>query len=322
MPSVTITTRQTASGPRHVVRYRLGGRAYPLVHAGSFRTKKDANTRRDLVGGELAAGRNPQVLLDRLRDPAPIRTFADWADAYRLSRVDIAPSTRENLEHRVAALLSAFTYRDVQEWIAGQQLMPSTIRSYTATLRQVLDYAEVDPNPARDARVKLPRQEHEQVTPPSRRDVELMVTNAPERWRLLLTVLAETGMRVSELLSVEWSDVDVAGERLRVQKARSKTKRARWVPVSAELVDEILRATPPDDRAGRVFQGSRAAVERMMGRACQRAGIAHYSPHDLRHRWASLKVKQGVPITEIAAHLGHSQHSMSLDVYSHVLLDD
>jgi hypothetical protein len=59
MASALITTRQTKSGSRYVVRYRLGGRAYPLVHGGSFRTLKEARARRDVVAGEIAAGRNP-----------------------------------------------------------------------------------------------------------------------------------------------------------------------------------------------------------------------------------------------------------------------
>lgn len=209
----------------------------------------------------------------------------------------------------------------MQEWISGAALKPSTVRSYVATLRQVLDYAGADPNPARDPRVRLPRQEREQITPPSAREGEAIILNAPPRWRLLLTSLAETGMRISELLSVEWADIDQAGERLRVRKGKTAAAR-RWVPVGRDLLDEILRATPADDRVGSVFSGSRAAVERMMTRACESAGIARYSPHDFRHRWASLQVKRGVPITEIAAHLGHSQHAITLNVYSHVLLDD
>jgi len=47
----------------------LGGRAYPIVHAGSFRTLKEAKTRRDLVAGELAAGRNPAEALQALLRP-------------------------------------------------------------------------------------------------------------------------------------------------------------------------------------------------------------------------------------------------------------
>jgi hypothetical protein len=73
MPSLTITTRQTRTGPRYVVRYRLGGRAYPIVHGGSFRTLKEAKARRDLIAGELAAGRNPADALGAMleKPPAP-----------------------------------------------------------------------------------------------------------------------------------------------------------------------------------------------------------------------------------------------------------
>ncbi len=56
-----------------------------------------------------------------------------------------------------------------------------------------------------------------------------------------------------------------------------------------------------------------------MARACKAAGIAHFSPHDLRHRYASIQVKRGVPGTDLAAQLGHARTSMTLDVYSHVV---
>ena len=59
MPSLTITTRRTRSGPRYVVRYRLGGRTYPVEHGGSFRTLREAKARRDLIGGEFC-GHGPK----------------------------------------------------------------------------------------------------------------------------------------------------------------------------------------------------------------------------------------------------------------------
>jgi integrase len=58
-----------------------------------------------------------------------------------------------------------------------------------------------------------------------------------------------------------------------------------------------------------------------MTRACVAAGIPHYHPHDLRHRYASVKIAEGVPVTDLAAQLGHSKKSMTLDVYSHVLVE-
>ncbi len=59
-----------------------------------------------------------------------------------------------------------------------------------------------------------------------------------------------------------------------------------------------------------------------MARARKSAGIADYSPHDLRHRYASVQVARGVPVTLIATPLGHRRNSMTLDTYSHVLIDE
>src|SRR5438132_8046471 len=74
--SALITTRRTKSGPRYVVRYRLGGRAYGLVHGGSFRTLKEARARRDLLAGELANGRNPADVLKALSQPQVRQDFS------------------------------------------------------------------------------------------------------------------------------------------------------------------------------------------------------------------------------------------------------
>jgi hypothetical protein len=104
MPSLTITTRQTTSGPRYVVRFRLGGRAYPIVHGGSFRTLKEAKARRDFIGGEIAAGRNPADALRTLGEMPKVRTFTEWAEAYRTSRVDIAAETAKNLSSHLKAM--------------------------------------------------------------------------------------------------------------------------------------------------------------------------------------------------------------------------
>jgi integrase len=86
----------------------------------------------------------------------------------------------------------------VQEWISDLGLKPSTTRLYLTTLRAVLDFAGVDPNPARDRRVRLPRQERVLVDPPSGQDVETIICTVPKRWRLPLRVLEQTGMRVGE----------------------------------------------------------------------------------------------------------------------------
>jgi len=90
-------------------------------------------------------------------------------------------------------------------------------------------------------------------------------------------------------------------------------------------MEEIEQACPPDDRTAerRVFPGAnRQTVGNAMRNACKNAGIASYSPHDLRHRFISVKVREGVPITEISAQVGHSRKSLTLDTYSPVLVGD
>jgi integrase len=82
------------------------------------------------------------------------------------------------------------------------------VRNYLGTLRLVLDFAELDPNPARDRRVKLPRPEENVPNPPSAAEVATIVENAPQRWRLAIRVLEQTGMRIGELVGLEWGDVD------------------------------------------------------------------------------------------------------------------
>src|SRR5262245_48727017 len=95
--TLSIYRRKTKSDEvRHIVRYRLGGRAYPLVHGGSFKTAREAKIRRDLIAGELAAGRNPAAVLVELRRPpvqVEIVTLRERFDDFIASRHDVSAST-------------------------------------------------------------------------------------------------------------------------------------------------------------------------------------------------------------------------------------
>ena len=333
MPSASITVRTGKSGRRFIVRYRLGGRAYPIQHGGSFKTMKEARARRDLIGGEIAAGRNPAILLRSMTEAPMVRTFTDVYDAFTASRVDVRPATLENYRtHRIrlVALLgdrdpAELTWQDVQIVVTAlsADLQPLSVRNYIGTFRQVLDFADLGVNVARDRRVKLPRPFEAIPNPPSAADVAAIVENAPHKWRLAIRVLAETGLRVGELGQLEWGDIDFENLRLRVRAGKTNAAR-RWVPVPERLMIAIGDTCPPDDRTAtrRVFPGAnKDTVGNAMRNACKTAGLASFSPHDLRHRFISVKLREGVPVTEIAAHVGHSRTSLTLDTYAHVLVD-
>src|SRR6185503_15357779 len=142
---------------------------------------------------------------------------------------------------------ATITSSDVQEWIAGLTLKPSSIRRYVATLRAVLDFAGVDPNPARDSRVKLPREERAVVDPPTAADVDTIIAAVPARWRLPLRVLEQTGMRVGELQALTWGDVDEQVLRFRVKAGKTAAAR-RWVAVPDWLMLEVAAVCRREDR--------------------------------------------------------------------------
>jgi integrase len=335
MASASITTRKTKSGTRrYVVRFRRGGRYFPIEHGGSFKTLREARVRRDLIAGELAAGRDPREGLRVLTEAPAAPTFAQTFGAFIESRVDVSGATVANYRthrDRLVAILGnrnplALSWQEVQEAVSAlsADLSPASVRIYVGTLRQVLDYAGADPNPAKDRRVKLPRKEQTVLEPPSADEVAAIIANAPPKWQLALRVLEQTGMRAGELSKLEWQDVDEAGSRFRIRGGKTAAAR-RWLAVPEWLMDELGSTIPHDDRTPerRVFPGATRQVLGMaMRRGCQAAGLALYSPHDLRHRYASVKVKEGVPVTELAAQLGHARKSMTLDTYSHVLLND
>jgi integrase len=330
-----IVKRHASDGTwRYLVRYRVGGRDTRDQYAGSFRREADAKTRRRWVEGELAAMRLPDLrMLEQEPQKAP--TLRDAAARWLQSRIDVADHTR--LQHRsdvnragdlLDRRLDEIRPADIAELVAklaeaGKRR--ETIRKTVMALAMIFDHAAVEPNPARDKRtVKLPRGERTEIKPPTAGHVLAVHRLLPERYRLALLTLDDTGMRLSELERLTWGDVDEQRGRWRVSAAVSKTSRARWVKVSPIVFAAVMALCPRDDRAPdrRVFQGFGGDRFRTaIARACTAAGVPTFSPHDLRHRRISLLLREEDPVT-VARLVGHARASMSLDTYGHVLPDE
>lgn len=227
MSSLTITTRKTRSGPRYVVRYRLGGRAYPIEHGGSFRTMREAKIRRDLVAGEIASGRNPRELLEAmLAMPAPVLTLSRWRDRFIASRIDVDDNTSKNYRSALKKACETFGERDpgtitadeVATWVAGlaQNYKPGTIALYLLSLRMLFDFIGLEPNVARDPRIKKPKQVREEPQPPTADHFLAIIEALGERWRLLFVTIEQGALRLGEAVSLRWADVDAANLRLRL----------------------------------------------------------------------------------------------------------
>ena len=278
MSHVFVTRRTTTAGsPRYVVRYRWGGRGFPLRHLASKPTLREAKALRDWAAGEMIAGRDPRASLRDLALHASDRSREQTVDqafeAFIAARLDTQPGTQANYwkaKRAFSAILGALDSKtlrvaDIQRAIGvlSEPLAPVTLAKYMNTLRQVLDFAEVEPNVARDRRVKLPAVVTEEPNPPDADHVVAMLRLLTPRWRLAFVTAEQTGMRVGEIASVTWADVDVAGSRFRM-KAKDTKSRARQVGAGARVADGRDRGFLPARGSG---AGAEGLPTRRRGRA-------------------------------------------------------
>jgi integrase len=321
---------------RYRVEYRPGGREERCRFAGSFKTRRLATVRAAAVEIELAALRLPGLALTA-DEPAPAPTFKQAALKWHESRVDVAASTR--LQHRIQLdkLLPLIGTRPIDKLgpadfvkvvatLHGQGVARETIRKTLGAGAMVLDHAGIRPNPARDKTIKLPREEPEEINPPSAEDVETVYRLIPEQHRLALLWLDWSGARVSSVDLTSQGDYDERRRRVRLRAATTKTRKPLWVELHPALAD-ALEATLPHRKfrnlEARLFAESGAdALRTAITKACKAAGIPVFSPHDLRHRRISLLHLRGVPWARIGEFVGQRDLTVTANTYTHVLSDE
>lgn len=127
--------------------------------------------------------------------------------------------------------------------------------------------------------------------------------------RNIVLLALYTGMRRTELLGLQWHEVDLERRLIRLPAERCKTNKARNVPLCDDAVAVLLvqRKRHPD--ITNVFYSARNKPLRDVGpilaRACKRAGIDGFRFHDLRHTAASYLAQAGANTFRVAQFLGH-----------------
>jgi integrase len=151
----------------------------------------------------------------------------------------------------------------------------------------------------------------------SRNEEERLLLALSDERRLhirALTVAAlDTGARKNELLTLRWSDLNIEGCVITLRALNTKTARARQVPISSRLKDELQRigeVSEPDSNDALVF--SNRNFKWLWLAALSEAGVADFRFHDLRHTFASRLAHSGLSISELAALLGHTQIQTTL----------
>ncbi len=159
-------------------------------------------------------------------------------------------------------------------------------------------------------------------------DVSHAATALGQRNKAMLETLYATGLRVSELVSLEMGQVSLAQGIVRVN---GKGNKERLVPLGDESVAQLLqffkegrRELVGNVKSHVVFPTRRgAAMTRqafwhMIRRTASRAGIrANLSPHVLRHAFATHLLNRGADLRVVQTLLGHSDISTT-QIYTHV----
>jgi len=148
-------------------------------------------------------------------------------------------------------------------------------------------------------------------------------TEADPVRRLVIEMLARTGLRVGEFCALTAHAVVLIRGRHWLRVPLGKLHNDRYIPLHPGLVELLndYQATRDDDIDRLIIWNggpmSRHQITRIIKRIAKAAGIGHVHPHQLRHTLATQAINRGMSLEAVAAMLGHKTLRMTL-VYARV----
>ncbi|MCL2110007.1 tyrosine-type recombinase/integrase [Microgenomates group bacterium] len=224
---------------------------------------------------------------------------------------------------------------------SGKTISKKTQSYYLTALRSLLkwlvknDLEVLDPT-----RIELPKMETHQLQFADESVVERLLampdikTTAGKRDRAILEVLFSTGLRVSELVSLNWEKVDIdrgefgvigKGRKQRVvflsptaQEALYEWREARkdrYSPIFINLSRNRPEGVSPD---GGELRLTARAVQHLVEKYAKKAHLPlKISPHGLRHSFATDLLTNGANLRDVQEMLGH-KNIVTTQIYTHV----
>ncbi|MBI5515245.1 MAG: site-specific integrase [Deltaproteobacteria bacterium] len=227
--------------------------------------------------------------------------------------------------HRLDQIRTA----DIEQYKAdaqGRGLAPKTINNHLVILRRCLATAV-----EWDIPLTLPRFKPLRVPPQGFRflspsEIGRLVCFAAPPWRTMIALAADTGLRFSELIALDWTDVDLAARRLTVRRGcvlgvfdSPKNNRIRHLRLTAEAAVAIEELP---HRGGLLFTHRGKLINdetarRHLAEACRGAGIEPIGWHALRHSFASELIRRGASVFSVKELLGHQSVEVTMR-YAHL----
>jgi integrase len=221
----------------------------------------------------------------------------------------------------------------------------------TSALKQAVKWLMLSHNPA--ASVDLPKATRKEMKALSAKEAERFLSAASEdRWAMVFALALTTGMRPEEYLALQWKDIDLGRGIATVQRVivwnrkgggwsftEPKTSKSRRsIPLPASILrflrshkrhqgEQRLKAGAkyqPHDLVFATKEGAPLLIRNLLRRHFKpiliRAGLPEsIRLYDLRHTCATLLLTANEHPKIVSERLGHSNITLTMDTYSHVL---
>ena len=347
---------ETKADARKVVFHRVAENLYRLETSGGYYAllkRGDKQFRRSLrtKDRKLAERR-----LTELRGQVGNLTIADdarltfdelgkrWMAATSHALKPSSVTRRALYLKSLAPFFTGMNVRNVQaqhceRWVAerGTKIAAISMAYELATLRALFDYAVklgvMLTNPAKD--IKRRKIVQQPMTIPTREQFKKLVETIRQSdgredsqkkaapGADLVELLAYSGCRLTEGISITWADVDFVKGLLTVTGGETGTKNSehRIIPLTDALRSHLLRIRDtrepkgkPSDRVSQID-----SAKKCIGTACRRLGYPAFSHHDFRHFFATTCIESGVDIPTVSRWLGHKDGgALAMRVYGHL----
>ena len=211
-----------------------------------------------------------------------------------------------------------------QVWLRDQKRASHVLFNQTVCALRFF-YGQVLDRPAVVERIRYARHERRlPVVLSVEETIELLSSIDHPRYRVLLTTIYATGLRLSEALALRAADID--SKRMVVRVRQGKGKKDRYVPLPPVLLDLLREHWRREHLRDLLFPGqsdpSRPAeptgVQRYLQRMVAKAKLTKkVTPRTLRHCYATHLIEQGTSTRVVQVLLGHS-NVHTTETYTHV----
>lgn len=371
MPSIKKKTTKTGA-EFYEIRVSLGrGRSQPTTRwyppEGWSRraverelVKVAADFERRCQDGEILSRRDAkEKAVQDAEEAAKVFTLQQYGEAVFMpaKTITISENTRSSfqgyLNNRIYPALGPIKMPDVTAGritafllsLQAERLSHGTVVKVYTILRSLFKMAYmgdvIDRNPMDKAERPKPRKdeikapEPEAFTAEELRYILECLEQEPLKWRALVRLMVDTGIRRGECCGLRWSCVDfesntilIAGNLCYTPERgiyldTPKNGRCRTIGVDSSVM-ELLRDLRESTEGAYVFtqDGSTEPMHpqsptRYMKRFSKKYGIENMHPHKLRHSFASVAIVSGADIASVSEKLGHGDKAVTLRMYTH-----